>query len=199
MTTKNKFFYISILIAILLLAAGFSFKVSLNKGTVSPQVHNQNIKSIDSKTNMKDSTNIKSDLSLTDDDFVINEKNHHFELAGQFSDLKTNEKIIKTVPANESHIYDVYQFKNFKLITQPSGRSGSIIGIDLTTSIIQTSRGIRVGDGISDVIEKYGDPDDHSLADSIAPGQYIYQYNGKFLTFFINKAKKVVLIGFELV
>lgn len=197
---KIKLFFISILITIFLIGGAVYFKVSINKETADPQVQNDKLESIDSKANTDDGTKIESVFPLTNEDFVIKDKNNYIELGGNYEDLKTDEKIIKTFLADENNIYDVYEFENFKLLTQPGGSSSSIIGsIDLTTSAIQTSRGISVGDTISEVVEKYGNPDDSSIADSIAPGQYMYQYNSEFLTFFVDKTGIVVLIRFEIV
>lgn len=196
---KIKIFVISILISIFLIVSSVHFNISFNKGTAGPQVQNGRFESIDSKANTVDGTKIKSEFPLTNEDFVIKDKNNYIELRGEYGDLNTKEKITKTVPADENHIYDVYEFENFKLITEPAGDSSSIIEIDLTTPVIQTSRGISVGDTISEVVEKYGNPDDSSIDDSIAPGQYMYQYNSDFLTFFVDKTGIVTLIRFEIV
>lgn len=197
---KFKLLFISnILITIFIFGVSVYFIVGFNRGTADPKVQNDKVEGIDSKANINNSTNIKSVFPLTNSDFVIKDKNNFIKLGGKYGDLKTNEKITKTVPADENRIYDVYEFENFKLLTQPGGGSNSIIGsIDLTTPIIKTSRGISVGDTISEVVAKYGNPDDSSIADSIAPGQYMYQYNSKFITFFVNKTGKVVLIRFEI-
>lgn len=182
------------LITILLLGIGVYFTVSFN----NPKVQNDKSEIIDSKIKINDSTNIKSVSPLTNEDFVIKDKNNYIELGGKYGDLKTNEKISETVPANEKHIYDIYVFGNFKIVTEAGGGANSRIeSIDLTTPIIQTSRGIRVGDTISDVVEKYGNADDSIIADSIAPGQYLYSYNGNTLTFFVDKMGNVVGIRFE--
>lgn len=193
---KIKIIFISILI---LISAGVYF-VNFNRGAVSPNVLNDKLESTDTKAKISDSLNIESVSPLNNEDFIIKDKNNYIELGGKYGDLKTNEKVIKTVPANENHIYDIYEYDNFKILTQPGGDTSSIIGrIDLTTSIIQTSRGISIGNTISDVVEKYGNSDNSGAADSIAPGQFNYQYDGKFITFFVDKTGKVVLIRFEIV
>lgn len=197
---KIKLFFISILITIVLIGVGVYLILSFNKGTADPEVQNDKLESTDSKAKINDSSNIKSVNPLTNEDFVIKNNNTYIELGGKYGDLKTNEKIINTVPANEKHIYDIYEFDNFKILTQPGDGATSIIAsIDLTTPTIQTSRGISVGDTTSEVIEKYGNTDDDSTTDSIAPDQYVYRYNGQYLTFFIDKNGKVVLVRFELV
>ncbi len=141
------------------------------------------------------STNSKSVYPLTSEDFVIKDKNNYVKLGGKYGDLKTNEKVTKTVSANEMNAYDIYVFENFKILVGV----GTIGSIDLTTPVLQTSRGIRIGDTITEVIEKYGDADNSKIVDSIAPGQYVFRHNGEFATFFVDEIGKVVGIRFELV
>ena len=109
--------------------------------------------------------------------------------------METNEKITKTVSANELRAYDIYVFENFKILIGVD----TVGSIDLTTRFFQTSRGIRIGDTISKVVEKYGNADDSKTADSIAPGQYVYRHDGEIITFFVDKTGKLVGIRFELV
>ncbi|MDP4183122.1 MAG: hypothetical protein Q8942_18790 [Bacillota bacterium] len=189
--------FISPLVIIIILI-GVYFFASIDRGTINNTIQNSKIKSNDSKTKIADITKIKAVSPITNEDFVIKDKNNDIELGGKYGDLKTNEKITKTVPDNEIHAYFIYIFENFKILTQPCGDTSSIIGsITLTTPIIQTSRGIRIGDTKTEVAKKYGNPDDTSTADSITPGQYVYRYNGKFLTFIVDKIGKVVGIRFE--
>lgn len=171
-------------ISVILFFVGVGICFLFNKGDANPKLENDELESI---------------ATLANEDFVIKDNYNNIELGGKYGDLKTNDKIIEIVPANENHIYDIYVFENFKIISQPGGDADSIIGsIDLTTLIIQTPRGISVGDNIQDVVEKYGKPDESSKADSIAPGQYVYQYDGKYITFFVDETGKVVLIRFEI-
>jgi hypothetical protein len=62
--------------------------------------------------------------------------------------------------------------------------------IDLTSSVFQTSRGIKIGDSLSKVIEKYGKTEIYNLSDS--PNYYEYSYSSDFITFFIDKNEKVI-------
>lgn len=195
---KIKLFFISILITIFLLSIGVYFTASFNTGTVNPKIQNDKSVSIDSEAKITDSINIKSVLPLTNEDFVIKDKNNYIELGGKYGDLKTNEKITKTIPANEKFVYDIYVFENFKIITESGGKANCIIeSIDLTTPTIQTSRGIRIGDNISEVIEKYGNADHSNITDT--PGYYVHRYNSNLLTFFVDKIGKVIGIRFELI
>lgn len=197
---KSKLFVTSCVSVIILIIGIVVYLIfSFNKGTASTVVKNNASESTNSKVEVNVRSKIKSISPLTYEDFVIKDKRNYIELGGKYGDLKTNEKIVKTVPGNEKHIYDIYEFDNFKVLTQIGGGASSIIwSVDLTTPIIQTSRGISVGDTVSEVIEKYGKPESASTADSVAPGQYVYRDKGEYLTFFIDKNGKVVLIRFEL-
>lgn len=187
------------LLTIFLISISVYFIVGLNRGTSRPKVKNDKYTCTDPKTNIEDKDS-ESVVSLTNDDFVIKDKNNNIELGGIYRDLQTNEKITKTVTANENCIYDVYEYENFKIFTQPDESSSSIIwSIDITTSVIKTSRSISVGDNISEVVKKYGDPDDSDMADSNETGQYIYQYNSEIITFFVDKTGEIVLIRYEIV
>lgn len=197
---KIKISIISILITILLIGVGVYFISSINKVSVNSKEQNDKSENTDPKARINDNLNAKAVSPLTHEDFVIKDTNNYIELGGQYNDLKTNEKIIKNVPANEKYIYDIYEFDNFKILTQPGEDANSIIAsIDLTSPIIHTLRGIGVGDTISEVIEKYGKQDSTINVDSVAPGQNVYIYNGEQLTFFVDKNEKVVLIRFEII
>jgi hypothetical protein len=88
-----------------------------------------------------------------------------------YEDIDIDEEIIDTSPLNESHAYDVYNYENFTLAVSPDvGKGSSIFQISLKTPVFETARGIKVGDRVSDITEKYGD----SLN---------YSYEGKYLTF----------------
>ena len=175
------------------------FAFVMNPAPITSKVYNDSNEITNSPEKNKEISKNESVSPLSSEDFIINDTSNYIELGSKYVDLITNEKVIKTVPANEKHIYDIYEFENFKIIIQPDGGDGNtIISIDLITSFIQTSRGISVGDKISEVVEKYGIPYDSSEADLIAPGQYNYQFNGKFITFFVNEYGEVVLIRFEI-
>ncbi|TYQ16371.1 UNVERIFIED_CONTAM: hypothetical protein Cloal_2904 [Acetivibrio alkalicellulosi] len=195
---KIKLFFISMLIDIFLIGIGIYSIMSFGRVTISHNIQNDITENIDSKTENTDTINIKSNFLLDNEDFVIKYKNNHIELGGKYGDLKTNEKITKAIPANEKSVYDIYMFENFKIITQPDGKAnGYILSIDLTTPIIQTPRGIRIGDTISNVLEKYGDSDDCTITDTSK--YYVYRYRGNVLTFFVNEKEEVIGIRFEIV
>jgi uncharacterized lipoprotein YehR (DUF1307 family) len=53
--------------------------------------------------------------------------------------------------------------------------------IDSSTPFLETSRGIKVGDSISNVFEKYG------TVYATAPGHFHYNYEDKHLSFYFDK------------
>jgi len=71
--------------------------------------------------------------------------------------------------------------------------SNIIWSLNLVTSELKTSRGISIGDSILDVFEKYG------LVDGESSEFYVYHYDGKILTFYIDKDGKVISIEFEMI
>lgn len=198
---KIKLSFISILITIFILGIGVYFTVSFNRGTTNPKIQNEKSETIVSKTKTTDNTNIKSNFPLSNEDFVIKDNNNYIELGGKYEDLKTNEKITENLPPNEMKSYYIYVFENFKILTD-----GGIVGqIDLTAPILQTSRGIRIGDTISKVFEKYGedahitkyDEDLTKLTNNT--GFYTYTYNGKSLEFYVDKSGEITDIRFEII
>lgn len=191
---KIKLSFKSVFTLIVLISIGIYTIISIIRVPVNPKAQNDSLESTDTNTKIDEDSNTRLVSPLTNDDFVIKDTNRYFELGEKYEELKTNDKILKTIPANENNIYDIYEYENFKLLTQPDGNSSSIIGIDLTTPTIQTSRGISVSNTVAEVVEKYGDPDD-----SIKQSQYIYQFNSKFITFFIDETGIVVLIRFEII
>lgn len=184
---------------IILISAGIGYLIN-NKETVNPNGTYNKLVNADSKANNNDGSNVKSDLSLTNEDFIIKDNNNYIELEGRFENLVTNDKNIEIIPAHENHIYETYVYDNFKILIQPGGDNSNIIlSIDLTTPVLKTSRGISVGATLSKVVEEYGYPDNYSNTDSITSDQYYYQYDGKVITFFIDEEDKVVLIRYEIV
>lgn len=188
---KDMEYFVSAIIAIFLLGIGVYFIISFNSGTINRNIQNDKSESIDFKTNSTDNKNIKSVLPLTNEDFVIKDKNNYIELGGKFKYLKTNEKITKTRTTNENFAYDIYVFENLKIMIGVD----TIGSIDLTTPILQTSRGIRIGDSISKVFEKYGNTNDYDTTN--IPICYSYFYNSNSISFFVDKNDKVMIIIFE--
>jgi hypothetical protein len=149
--------------------------------------------------NLSDNEDTKSSsvLPLSNSDFVIMDDNNYIELNGKYEELITDNKITETIEPNEIHTYYIYVYENFKILSD----GNEIAWIDLTTPVFQTSRGIKLGDAISKVIKKYGNTNmDKTQYDeeNDIPGQYMYSYDGKFITFFFDKNNKIVGIRLEI-
>lgn len=134
---------------------------------------------------------------LSNEDFVIKDEKNHIELMEKYENIVTDDKIIEFIHANEIYAYDFCEYENFNV------RVGlEIIScIELNTPILQTSRGIRVGDSILELV-KYGDSysDKYDYDDKLDTlGCYIYTYGYKFIKFFFNKSGDIVRISIEIV
>lgn len=146
--------------------------------------------------NYEENSKLNTILPLTNNDFVIMDDNNNIELNGKYEDLLTDKKIKKIITPNENHVYYIYVYEDFNILS-----GGDEIGsIDLTTPVFQTSRGIKLGDTISSVIEKYGNAnmskEEYDEKHDI-PGCYMYSYHGKFISFFFDKNSKIVRIRLE--
>lgn len=70
-------------------------------------------------------------------------------------------------------------------------KGDSIWSIGLLTSDFETSRGVKIGDSISKVFEKYG------MIDSDDSDCYFYRQDGRSLTFYVDENKKITEILLE--
>ncbi|WP_432663368.1 hypothetical protein R9X47_22655 [Wukongibacter baidiensis] len=192
---KSKMFLMIIVISIILIGVGTYYIAALNNDIITTKTQNDNDDK-QPKTNITGNINTELILQLTDEDFVIENNNNFIELGGKYKSLKTNDNITNKRLANESFSYNVYVFENFKLMTNQSGQGNSIImSINLTSSELQTSRGIKVGDEISLVLKKYGNADEHNVTE--IRESYTYYYNESLLTFYTDNNGKVSFIRFE--
>jgi hypothetical protein len=184
---KNKFFLIVIMLSIITV---YFINTQPFGKEESEQVQKQ--ENMVLQPNTTDSTSEKSHITLSDEDFIVNNDNTFIELGSKYKNLKTDEKIINTHYADENHVYNVFIFENFTITTEPWDE-GIIDNINLRTPILKTSRGASIGDPISDVFKKYG------LVDGDSSEFYMYHYNGKILKFYVDEKGKVTNIQFELV
>ena len=149
---------------------------------------------VDSDSKNENVINTQPPASLMDDDFVIKYDSNYIKLNEPYEDIETNEKLINFYPVTENHVYEVYEYENFIISVSPNSDNGSkILSINLTSDKIETSRGIKVGDSISNVFEKYGEPD------SRYSSEFNYHQEGKFITFYFDDYEKVIGIKFELI
>lgn len=77
------------------------------------------------------------------------------------------------------------------LVSFESKKGNSIWSIRLLTSDFETSRGVKIGDSISKVFEKYG------VIDSDDPDSYYYSQDRRGLTFYVDKNQKIIGITLE--
>ena len=156
----------------------------------------------DKNISVKENLKSNSILPLTNRDFVIKDDDNYIELDGKFEELKTDKKLTETITPNENHAYYVYVYEDFKILS-----GGEIIAsIDLTTPTFQTSRGVKLGDEISEVIEKYGKLYMEKAEydeDNEIPGYYEYAYDSKntiskYITFFFDKSNEIVGVRLEI-
>jgi hypothetical protein len=167
-----------------------------NKDTINTVQPKDNQIDIESQTTIMDNSNADLISPLTNKDFIIIDDDTYIELGGKYNDLETRDNIINMRLANENFAYDVYVYDSFKITTKQGGQDGSIIlSINLTTSRYQTSRGIRVGDNLSEAEEKYGNPDDSGITE--IRGHHRYYYDDRILTFYTNDNKIITVISYE--
>ena len=129
---------------------------------------------------------------MSDDDFYVTDGKTIIVLRGDYRDLKTDEKIVHARYADERRAYSTFVYENFTL-----SNGLKIFGIILKTSVFETSRGIRVGDSISDVFEKYGIDDckiSYRRDDPNIPEYYRYDYNYSWIIFYVNEDKIITKI-----
>jgi hypothetical protein len=196
---KIKTLVISLVIIIVI---GFSGYFILSHRDITKNMMTQ---IYNTQTNISDKENTKSNsvLPLTNSDYVIMDDKNYIELNGKYEEIKTDNKITETITPNENHAYYAYVYEDFKILS-----GGDIIAaIDLTTSVFQTSRGVKLGDEISEVVEKYGksymDKAEYDEEYEI-PGYYEYYYYdskntiSKYITFFFDKNNKIIGIRLEI-
>jgi hypothetical protein len=177
---KSKLIIITILLCI-----GAYFIIDIGREVTKPEIQNGISEVTDTQTNIIN--------PLTDEDFVIKDKDNYIELGGKYEDLKTNEKITDTYEPNENRAYYSYFCENFTITTD----GNSISCIDLETNILKTSREIRVGDSITKIFKIYGKSKYYKISGE--NGYYDYHMVGKIITFYVDKTKKVTRIRMELV
>jgi len=125
---------------------------------------------------------------LSDKDFIVKNGNIVIELGSDYKDLEIDEKILSISYANERRAYDIFVFENFTISS-----TLKIFMITLTTPAFETFRGVRLGDSILSVFEKYG------IADSSENGLYSYYYNYKILIFYVDENNTIIGIRLEYV
>jgi hypothetical protein len=135
------------------------------------------------------------DFELKNIDFMIFSDSTKIVLGESLDSIVTTDKIINKRSADSKIANDIIVYDNYKLKINISDKI--IIAIELTTSDYKTNRGIKVGDTLSQVIDKYGDYD--KLNNSDLREFYMYYFEDKILTFCIDKDNVIVGIKYEFV
>jgi hypothetical protein len=135
------------------------------------------------------------DFELKNIDFMIFSDSTKIVLGESLDSIVTTDKIINKRSADSKIANDIIVYDNYKLKINISDKI--IIAIELTTSVYKTNRGIKVGDTLSQVIDKYGDYD--KLNNSDLREFYMYYFEDKILTFCIDKDNVIVGIKYEFV
>ena len=142
-------------------------------------------------TNIAENASINAPDTLSDKDFQIKGQGTFIELESTYENMAINEKIVNVEYLDEMYVYDTYFYENCILSISPV--NGTIFCIDLVTSEFKTARGVSVGDHISTVFEEYGPVDEN-------PSQcYVYYYNYKMLTFYVDQNGRVMGIKLEMI
>lgn len=89
--------------------------------------------------------------NLTDEDFVIKNEDTYVKLRGKFDEMKVGDKLVSHRPVSEKRAYEVYYYENLTISV-----GIDVFSIVLITSKFETARGIKVGDSMDKVFEKYG-------------------------------------------
>jgi len=180
--TKSVLIVIVLLVVLTGCANAFienSEKIEQNQTIVNTTLHSDATDNIEKNT----------PIALSDEDFTVKNKNTFIELNGNYENLITNEEIVNARYLDEKRAYDTYVYENFIVSVSPTPYN-TVFFINLVSPEFKTYRGISVGDSISDVFEKYGLVDGNS---------YVYFYDYKILTFYVDKDGNVTNITFEMI
>ena len=183
---KIRYLLISIMLSVILSGCADALQSGEEK-----TIQNQTEEIMTMHPDTTDNTSIDTPATLSDKDFIIKNNDTFIELNGNYENLISNEEIVQVSYLDENHVYDTYVYENFIISVSPPGNV--IFHINLLTSELETSRGISIGDSISDVCDKYGVPD------SMASEYYLYTYEHDLLFFYIDEYGKVTKIKFEMI
>jgi len=121
---------------------------------------------------------------LKDEDFIIKDENNYFKLGDGYKNLVTNESVISISEATVNRAYASYMYESFFVSV-----GVEIFRISITSPMLETSRGIRVGDTMEKVIEKYGGAGYQKLLDTTECCSY--GCGAKFVSFYFDSNQRV--------
>lgn len=163
---------------------------SCGKRTLSTKNKEQGVKNTNNGS--KKEIENENKTILTDEDFIIRSDDTFIQLGERFDEMKISEKVLLHKPCNEDQVYDTYIYDDFVLLVSFESKKGDTIwSIRLLTSEFETSRGVKIGDSISKVFEKYG------VTDSDDSDFYYYSQDGRGLTFDVDENEKIIGIKIE--
>lgn len=135
---------------------------------------------------------------LTDKDFVIKNKDTFIKLDEPFDEMEIGEEVISYRNVTENHPYEIYSYNNFVLTVgwDMVKKKDTIWTITLLTPCLETNRGVKIGDSISVVFEKYGKPNYESTLEEYRK-IYYYSKEYKILIFETDENEKIAKIKFD--
>ncbi len=164
--------------------------LSCSKRTLSTKNREQEVEY--TKCGSQKESEDKNSTILSDEDFIIQNKDTFIKLGEPFNEMRIGEKVKLHEPCNEEHVYDTYIYKNVVLkVSFDTKKGDSIWSIRLLNSNLATARGVKIGDSISKVFEKYG------VIDSDDLDSYCYSQDRRSLIFCIDENKKIIGILLE--
>jgi len=132
-------------------------------------------------------TQVAGNDALRDEDFIIRDEETYIKLGDKYENLITGETLISFSDVTEKRAYESYVYESFAVAVMQE-----ILEITIASSTLETARGIRVGDTMEKVIEKYGEVEFHETND--ATGYYLYGHGAKHVQFYFDSSNKVCFI-----
>ncbi|SET46561.1 hypothetical protein SAMN05443270_0160 [Lacrimispora sphenoides] len=161
------------------------------QSTSEKKEQNQTLEYMTQQPHITDNTDKNIPTALSDEDFIVKNKDTFIELRSSYENLITNEEISYISYLNEDHVFDTYVYENFIVSVSPA--NNTVFSINLVTPELKTSRGIGVGNSISDIAEKYG------LDDETYDRTLVYHYDFKMLIFYVDKDGIITNIVLEMI
>jgi hypothetical protein len=133
--------------------------------------------------------NVIDDLS--EEDFMLENEDFSFCLGMKYEDFALFD-IDELEPYRDKTYYFIVH-EDYKIKVAMGDKS--IFFLDLITSKYETTRGISVGDSLSDMLESYGH--DYSQSEAFDKEFYTYYYDGKNLTFVVDENQTIISVTFD--
>lgn len=150
---------------------------------------NENVSDEFENITISQEENVVNDLS--EEDFMLENGDFSFCLGMEYEDFALFD-IDELEPYRDKTYYFIVH-EDYKI--KIAMGDNSIFFLDLITSKYETTRGISVGDSLSDILENYGY--DYSQSDAFDKEVYSYYYEGKILTFVVDENQTIISITFD--